>query len=74
MSKKHESKLSTDGYLVTEGRGRNIIRLKAGQVLSSQGDRAESVFYLQTGRAKLTVVSKVGEKPRLRCSLGGLLP
>jgi CRP/FNR family transcriptional regulator, cyclic AMP receptor protein len=62
MSQKHESTFSTDAYLATEGRGRNIIRLKAGQVLASQGDRADCLFYLQTGRAKLTVVSKVGKK------------
>ena len=49
-------------YLATEGPGRKIVRLKARQVLFSQGNQADSVFYLQTGRAKLTVLSKRGKE------------
>ena len=49
-------------FLATEGIGRKIIRLKAKQVFFSQGSAAHSVFYLQTGRAKLTVVSKKGKE------------
>jgi CRP-like cAMP-binding protein len=49
-------------YLATEGTGRQIVRLKAKQVFFSQGSPAESVFYLQTGRAKITVVSKRGKE------------
>jgi CRP/FNR family transcriptional regulator, cyclic AMP receptor protein len=49
-------------FLATEGIGRKIICLKAKQVFFSQGSAAHSVFYLQTGRAKLTVVSKKGKE------------
>jgi CRP/FNR family cyclic AMP-dependent transcriptional regulator len=49
-------------FLATEGAGRKVIRLKAKQVFFSQGSAAGSVFYLQTGRAKLTVVSKKGKE------------
>src|SRR5580658_365756 len=49
-------------YLATEGTGRQIVRLKAKQTFFSQGSHADSVFYLQTGRAKLTVVSKKGKE------------
>jgi CRP-like cAMP-binding protein len=49
-------------FLATEGTGRRIIRLKAKQVFFSQGSAALSVFYLQAGRAKLTVVSKKGKE------------
>jgi len=49
-------------YLATEGPGRKMIRLKARQVLFAQGGSADSVFYLQTGRAKLTVLSKRGKE------------
>jgi CRP-like cAMP-binding protein len=49
-------------YLATEGAGRKIVRLKARQVLFSQGSSADSVFYIQTGRAKLTVLSKRGKE------------
>jgi len=49
-------------FLATEGPGRSILRLTAGQVFFSQGDPADAVFYLQKGRAKLTVVSERGKE------------
>jgi CRP-like cAMP-binding protein len=49
-------------YLATEGTGRQIIRLKSKQTFFSQGAPADAVFYLQAGRAKLTVVSKKGKE------------
>ena len=50
------------GYLGSEGDGRKIVRLRAKQLFFSQGAPADSVFYLQAGRAKLTVVSKKGKE------------
>ena len=52
----------TAGYLANEGDGRRIVRLKAKQLFFSQGTPADAVFYLQSGRAKLTVVSKKGKE------------
>jgi len=49
-------------FLATAGVGRRIVHLKPGQVFFSQGDSADSIFYLQTGRAKLTVVSHDGKE------------
>jgi len=49
-------------YLASEGKGRKIVRLKSRQSFFSQGGAADSVFYLQAGRAKLTVVSKKGKE------------
>jgi CRP-like cAMP-binding protein len=62
MPKKRENPFNIETYLATAGPGRKIIRLKAKQIFSSQGDRADCLFYLQTGRAKLTVVSKAGKE------------
>jgi CRP-like cAMP-binding protein len=62
MRKKEDGSFDIDRYLASEGPGRRIIRLKSRGVFSFQGDRADSLFYLQTGRAKLTVVSKVGKE------------
>jgi CRP-like cAMP-binding protein len=53
--------INTPSILATEGPGRSILRLTARQFFFSQGDPADAVFYLQTGRAKLTVVSKRGK-------------
>jgi CRP/FNR family cyclic AMP-dependent transcriptional regulator len=62
MSKKRPRPFTTDAYLAAAGPGKTIIRVKAKQVFSSQGDRADSLFYLRTGRAKLTIVSKGGKE------------
>ena len=52
----------TAGFLATEGSGRSICRQMARQPFYSQGGLADSVFYLQSGRAKLTVLSKRGKE------------
>ena len=49
-------------FLATEGPGRNILHSTAKEVFYSQGGSADSVYYLQSGRAKLTVVSKRGKE------------
>lgn len=49
-------------FLASAGLGRKIERFARRQVFFSQGDRADSIFYLQKGRAKVTVVSKTGKE------------
>jgi CRP/FNR family cyclic AMP-dependent transcriptional regulator len=49
-------------FLTTAGLGRRIVRVKVKDAFFSQGNAAEHVFYLQTGRAKLTVVSGAGKE------------
>jgi CRP/FNR family transcriptional regulator, cyclic AMP receptor protein len=51
-----------EAFLATPGLGRSIARVQAKQAFFSQGDPADSIFYLQEGRAKLTVVSKTGKE------------
>lgn len=48
-------------FLAAAGLDRKIVRLKAGESFFSQGDAALLVFYLQSGSAKLTVISKRGK-------------
>lgn len=62
MLGKREIPFSTDTYLATAGPGRKIVHLSSKQVFSSQGDRADCLFYLRVGRAKLTIVSKGGKE------------
>jgi CRP-like cAMP-binding protein len=52
----------TNEFLATEGPGKCILRRAAKQSFFSQGSPADSVFYLQNGQAKLTVVSKKGKE------------
>ena len=51
-----------EAFLETSGIGRKIVELKAKQSFFSQGDAADSVFYLQKGRAKVTIVSTEGKE------------
>jgi CRP-like cAMP-binding protein len=44
------------------GVGRESVSLKAKELFFSQGDPADCVFYLKTGRAKLTVISQRGKE------------
>ena len=49
-------------FLAHAGLGRRIVELEEGENFFTQGDQADSVFYLQHGRAKLTVVSHSGKE------------
>jgi CRP/FNR family transcriptional regulator, cyclic AMP receptor protein len=49
-------------FLATIGEGRKAMLFPKKQTIFAQGDRADAVFYLQTGKAKLTVVSKTGKE------------
>src|ERR1035438_2679253 len=42
--------------------GRSVASYRRKQVIFSQGDPADEVFYVQEGRVKLTVVSKQGKE------------
>jgi CRP-like cAMP-binding protein len=49
-------------FLAGAGLGGKVVRLKAGEHSFAQGDAALIVFYLQSGSAKLTVISKRGKE------------
>ena len=49
-------------FLANAGLGRKLVILKAKESFFSQGSPADCVFYLQTGHAKLTVVSESGKE------------
>src|SRR6202453_2924054 len=49
-------------FLASVGVGRRIVQLAPKDTFFSQGDLADSVFYLQEGRAKVTVVSPIGKE------------
>lgn len=49
-------------FLAKAGLGRRIVQVKPKQPFFSQGNPADAIFYLQRGRAKLTVVSTNGKE------------
>ena len=50
-----------EAFLASVGPGRRIVQVKAREAFFSQGSEADSIFYLQKGRAKLTVLSAAGK-------------
>jgi CRP/FNR family transcriptional regulator, cyclic AMP receptor protein len=56
------AKFEAATFLANPGLGRKIVQLKPKSAFFSQGTPADSVFYLQKGRAKLTVVSQAGKE------------
>lgn len=53
---------SSIDFLHTAGLGKVIIEVSKGEHVFSQGDAASSVFYIQKGRVKISVVSKQGKE------------
>ena len=49
-------------FLATIGEGRKLVPFQKKQTIFSQGDPTDAVFYIQTGKVKLTVVSKTGKE------------
>jgi CRP-like cAMP-binding protein len=51
-----------NAFLAKAGLGRRIVSLKPRQTFFSQGSHAEAIYYLQAGRARLTVVAANGKE------------
>jgi len=49
-------------FLAKVGEGRSISKYRKDQVVFSQGDLADAVFYIQKGKVKVTVVSDQGKE------------
>src|ERR1700730_2502544 len=61
---KRKGKLSFDPkrFLAKVGEGKTISKYRKDQIVFSQGQVADSVFYIQHGKVKLTVVSEQGKE------------
>jgi len=62
MTEPENAIFDTADFLARAGLGRRIVKLKPKHVFFSQGYPADAVFYLQKGRAKITVVSEKGKE------------
>ena len=49
-------------FLAKVGEGRSIGKYRKDQIVFSQGDPADAVFYIQKGKVKITVVSEQGKE------------
>ena len=67
----NNSKFDPAAFLANAGLGRKIMEFKPGETFFTQGDPNDSVFYLQSGRAKLTVVSQYGKEATITLLTAG---
>src|SRR5216110_1176524 len=49
-------------FLAKVGAGKTILRARKNQIIFSQGDAADAVFYVLEGKVKLTVLSPKGKE------------
>lgn len=61
-SSKKALKFAPEKFLTEIGKGKKIVTVGKGGRVFAQGDVADSVFYLQHGKIKLTVVSDAGKE------------
>jgi CRP-like cAMP-binding protein len=57
-----QAKFNPARYMSASALMHKTVRVLAGQVFYSQGDDANAIFYLESGRAKLIVLSKRGKE------------
>jgi CRP-like cAMP-binding protein len=62
MTKKRKPLFDPKPFLARVGKARTQANYRKNQKVFSQGDPADSIFYLEKGRVKLTVVSKDGKE------------
>jgi CRP/FNR family transcriptional regulator, cyclic AMP receptor protein len=49
-------------FLAKVGEGKTVVEFRENQTVFSQGEVADTVFYIQQGRVKLTVISEQGKE------------
>jgi CRP/FNR family cyclic AMP-dependent transcriptional regulator len=57
-----EKRFDPDAFLANIAKGRTIESFRKNRTVFAQGARCDSVFYIQKGKVKLTVVSKFGKE------------
>ena len=63
--------LDFNEYLASYRPGKRLIHLQRNQAFFSQGTSADSVFFIRSGCAKLTVVSKQGKEATIMLLAAG---
>ena len=62
MASKQNPSFDPKSFLAKVGEGRSIGKYRKDQIIFSQGDLADAIFYIQKGKAKVTVVSEQGKE------------
>jgi CRP/FNR family cyclic AMP-dependent transcriptional regulator len=62
MKRKGKLPFDPKRFLAKVGKGKTISKYRKHQIVFSQGEVADAVFYIQQGKIKLTVVSEQGKE------------
>jgi len=62
MAIKPRPSFTPKSFLAKVGEGRSIGKYRKEQIVFSQGDPADAVFYIPKGKVKITVVSEQGKE------------
>jgi CRP/FNR family cyclic AMP-dependent transcriptional regulator len=62
LKKKVRASFDPKKFLAKVGDGKTVSEYRTDQIVFSQGDVADAVFYIQTGKIKLSVISKRGKE------------
>jgi CRP/FNR family cyclic AMP-dependent transcriptional regulator len=62
MGKPAKSAFDAHGFLAKMGEGKSLLPFQKGQKVFVQGDPADTVFYVQKGKIKITVLSDHGKE------------
>ena len=62
MTPKEKVPFDPQVFLAKVGKGRTIAEYQKNEVVFSQSDPADAIFYIQKGKVKLTVVSHTGKE------------
>jgi len=71
MVELEKRKFDVPAFLTSVGLGRRIVQLAPKQTFFVQGNPADAVFYLQKGRARVTVVSQAGKEATITIITAG---
>ena len=62
MANRRKNAFDPEKFLAQMGKGRPVSSYLTGQIIFTQGEAADAIFYIQTGKVKLTVVSTQGKE------------
>jgi CRP-like cAMP-binding protein len=62
MVTKHQPSFNPKSFLAMVGEGRSIGEYGKDEIVFEQGDPADAVFYIQSGKVKVTVLSEQGKE------------
>jgi CRP-like cAMP-binding protein len=62
---KSKSDFSAHAFLSTVGKGREMVSFEKKETIFAQGDARDGLFFVQTGKVQLSVVSESGREATL---------